>query len=330
MIADTWWSDRRNNHTDLLSLLVANSVTGAASLLRRELLADALPFPPAQFAHFHDHWLALVALSLGEIAYVDRPLYDYVQHGEASLGHAAANQMTSLRDRLRSAKPLRERIAHVAAALLRRRLAAAAVRRDPRAARRRAHDSRPSGACCSRFDEGDRVAGRADAAGLRAARASWSRRGRRRSAPSGCWRTPRLAAAAGGDRARPAADAAATRRAAAADVDPAARRVGCTSRRGRSRTRSRRCAGTSPRRARADQHPDPDDRPDALLRRLHRQVQSRRGWSRPASAVRIVTVDPVGPLPRDWRATIESYSGLHGLFDRDRGRCSAASPRRSR
>ena len=32
--------------------------------------------------------------------------------------------------------------------------------------------------------------------------------------------------------------------------------------------------------------------------------------------VRIVTVDPVGPLPSDWRVTIESYSGLHGLFDR--------------
>ena len=32
--------------------------------------------------------------------------------------------------------------------------------------------------------------------------------------------------------------------------------------------------------------------------------------------VRIVTVDPVGPLPSDWRTTIESYSGLRGLFDR--------------
>ena len=63
LIADSWWGARRNNHTDLLSLLVANSVTGAASLLRRELLDDALPFPPAQFAHFHDHWLALVALA---------------------------------------------------------------------------------------------------------------------------------------------------------------------------------------------------------------------------------------------------------------------------
>ena len=91
-LADTYWNRRRNNHCDLLSLLVANSVTGAASLFPRELLDDALPFPPAQFTHFHDHWLALTALALGDIAFVDRPLYDYVQHGEASLGHAAANR----------------------------------------------------------------------------------------------------------------------------------------------------------------------------------------------------------------------------------------------
>ncbi len=65
VMSDTYWSTRRNNHDDLLSLLVANSVTGAASLLRRELLDDVLPFPPAQFAHFHDHWVALVARALG-------------------------------------------------------------------------------------------------------------------------------------------------------------------------------------------------------------------------------------------------------------------------
>jgi hypothetical protein len=32
--------------------------------------------------------------------------------------------------------------------------------------------------------------------------------------------------------------------------------------------------------------------------------------------VRVVTVDPVGPLPRSWRRTIETYSGLDGMFDR--------------
>jgi glycosyltransferase involved in cell wall biosynthesis len=100
--SDSYWVRRRNNHSDLLSLLVANSVTGAASLLRYDLLERALPFPPAQFAHFHDHWLGLVALARGEIRYIDRPLYDYVQHGEAALGHAAANRMIALRSRLGS------------------------------------------------------------------------------------------------------------------------------------------------------------------------------------------------------------------------------------
>jgi GT2 family glycosyltransferase len=110
VLADTWWQTRHNNHSDLLSLLVANAVTGAASLFDRELLDYALPFPPAQFAHFHDHWIGLVAASLGEIAYVPRPLYDYVQHGTASLGHAAANQMTSLSDRIRHRRGLSERV----------------------------------------------------------------------------------------------------------------------------------------------------------------------------------------------------------------------------
>jgi hypothetical protein len=32
--------------------------------------------------------------------------------------------------------------------------------------------------------------------------------------------------------------------------------------------------------------------------------------------VRIVTVDPVGPLPASWPQTVEAYSGLRGLFDR--------------
>lgn len=91
ILAETYWTDRSNNHTDLISLLVANTVTGAASLVRREVVELALPFPEVPGEQFHDHWLALVALSLGEITYVDRPLYDYVQHSGAALGHAAAN-----------------------------------------------------------------------------------------------------------------------------------------------------------------------------------------------------------------------------------------------
>ena len=91
LLSDTYWSRRRNNYTDLVSLLIANTVTGAASLFRRDVLDLALPFPPEHGRPYHDHWVGCVALATGDIAYVDRPLYDYVQHHEAALGHARAN-----------------------------------------------------------------------------------------------------------------------------------------------------------------------------------------------------------------------------------------------
>ncbi len=91
VLGDTLWRGRANNHTNLASMLVANSVTGAASLFRREIAELMLPFPDTPGLQFHDHWLGLVALAAGEVGYVDRPLYDYVQHegavfSEVSLG----------------------------------------------------------------------------------------------------------------------------------------------------------------------------------------------------------------------------------------------------
>jgi glycosyltransferase involved in cell wall biosynthesis len=91
VISDTYWSFRRNNHTDFASLVMANTITGAASLFDRDLLADVLPFPPPTETGYHDHWIAQVAMALGGISYVDQPLYDYVQHRGAYLGHLAAN-----------------------------------------------------------------------------------------------------------------------------------------------------------------------------------------------------------------------------------------------
>ncbi|MFZ0043024.1 MAG: glycosyltransferase [Solirubrobacteraceae bacterium] len=102
VISDTYWVTRTHNHRRLESLLLTNSVTGAASLMRRSVLDYALPFPPPQFVNFHDHWVALVALAVGDIEFVERPLYDYVQHGAATLGHATANQMPGLISRLPS------------------------------------------------------------------------------------------------------------------------------------------------------------------------------------------------------------------------------------
>jgi glycosyltransferase involved in cell wall biosynthesis len=86
VLRDTLWRGRANNHTDITSMLVANTITGAAALFRREVAELALPFPDTPGLAFHDHWIALVALAAGDVAYVDRPLYDYVQHRGAFFG----------------------------------------------------------------------------------------------------------------------------------------------------------------------------------------------------------------------------------------------------
>ena len=106
LVAPTFWTERANNKDDLGELLLVNSITGAASLFRSELLDYILPFP-AMEGLMHDHWLALVAMTVGEVAYVDRPLYDYVQHRAAALGHerdrprrrATRPQLRAVRDR---------------------------------------------------------------------------------------------------------------------------------------------------------------------------------------------------------------------------------------
>jgi glycosyltransferase involved in cell wall biosynthesis len=102
VLRDTLWQGRRNNHTDLASMLVANTITGAATLFPRELMELALPFPDTPGFQFHDHWLAVLALAAGDVAYVDRPLYDYVQHpgavfGDVTHGSAPRSRSAALR-----------------------------------------------------------------------------------------------------------------------------------------------------------------------------------------------------------------------------------------
>jgi hypothetical protein len=90
VLRESLWDGRRNEYRNLASLLVANTVPGAAMLFRRELLDVALPFPDAPGVPYHDHWLALTALACGEISYLDRPLFDWVQHpAAASRGQAS-------------------------------------------------------------------------------------------------------------------------------------------------------------------------------------------------------------------------------------------------
>ncbi|HEV3055610.1 MAG TPA: glycosyltransferase, partial [Solirubrobacteraceae bacterium] len=132
LLRDTLWRGRRNNYDNLASMVVANTITGAATLFRRELLELLLPFPDTPGYQFHDHWLGIAALAAGEIAYVDRPLYDYVQHPGAVFG-----DVTHGRPRGRERTPGRARAAYFHGYLAREAqaatvLARAGERLDPR------------------------------------------------------------------------------------------------------------------------------------------------------------------------------------------------------
>ncbi len=319
VLADTYWERRRNNHEDLLSLLVANAVTGAASLLRRDLLDDALPFPPAQFAHFHDHWLGLVALSLGEIAFVDRPLYDYVQHGDASLGHAAANRMPGLRERVGALRrDPRERVRlwrlHYFADACR--LAQVATVLRDRVGERMAPDKR---GVLDAFLTSDESASSLLRLGLRGAREV---AGRGRPETLGAewmlmhafaWR--RLLAASARDRPqrglRLDAVPPASLRQEPGRTEPLLPEI---------RVMAEKVAPL--RVAVVDGAPE---RVDLLVPTIDLdhffggyigKFNLAARLAERGARVRIVTTDPVPPLPRSWRRTLEGYAGLEGLFDR--------------
>jgi glycosyltransferase involved in cell wall biosynthesis len=99
VVAPSYWTRRRNQYRDLDVLIMVNTVTGAASVFRAGLLAKLLPFPERIGDAFHDHWIACCALAGGGIEYVDRPLYDYIQHGGNVIGHATFDALPTLTNR---------------------------------------------------------------------------------------------------------------------------------------------------------------------------------------------------------------------------------------
>lgn len=63
--------------------LLGNHVPGCTFLFNRALLDRAMPLTGVMT---HDWWLILVALGLGKVGYVDRPLIKYRQHGSNAVG----------------------------------------------------------------------------------------------------------------------------------------------------------------------------------------------------------------------------------------------------
>ena len=64
-------------------LLRRNIVTGATTILRREVVERSRPFPESWV---HDEWLAMVAALTGEVDFLDETLIDYRQHGGNQIG----------------------------------------------------------------------------------------------------------------------------------------------------------------------------------------------------------------------------------------------------
>ena len=84
----------------LRQLLVQNNVTGGAMLMNHALVRLLVAHPVPEHAVMHDHWIALVAAAFGRIAYLDRALYDYRQHGDNVLGAKKGGALAEVRRRL--------------------------------------------------------------------------------------------------------------------------------------------------------------------------------------------------------------------------------------
>jgi GT2 family glycosyltransferase len=316
VVAGSYWEQRANNHASLLSLLAANAVTGAASLFPRSLLDDALPFPPAQFAHFHDHWLALTARALGDIRYVDRPLYDYVQHGGAALGHANATATTRIGERLARRRGARERIRlwrmHYFVDVCR--LMQFATVLEMRCGERM---TPPRRRALARFLRADGSAATTVALAVRGLRDLTRRRPQTLGAEwmlslALAWR--RLLAATARDRPQRVARLDAVpppvldpRPGGRAPSAPELRAV---------------CEKIAPLRLAVREGAPRRINlliPTFDLRHFFggyiAKLNLARALAQRGLRVRIVTVDPVGSLPRTWKSEVESYAGLGGLFE---------------
>jgi hypothetical protein len=114
VLSPTYWTDRVATWDDLGAELQTNVVTGAACLVRRDVLDVALPFPAELAGSFHDHWLAVCALAVGRLAYVDRPMVDYVQHGGNVVGWSRRRRRGEpSSDEPRSVRAARDRERHL-------------------------------------------------------------------------------------------------------------------------------------------------------------------------------------------------------------------------
>ncbi len=92
----------------LQALLRRNLATGATTVLRRTLLAAAVPFPREWV---HDEWLAMVAALAAGVDLLEAPLIDYRQHGSNQIGVAKLSLAGKVHRLLEPRRARNERLA---------------------------------------------------------------------------------------------------------------------------------------------------------------------------------------------------------------------------
>lgn len=75
--------------------LVENNITGNTVMVNQSLLKRLDHIPEECF--MHDWWLGLLASCFGEIAYIDRPLVLYRQHGDNQVGSKSSREQWAAR-----------------------------------------------------------------------------------------------------------------------------------------------------------------------------------------------------------------------------------------
>jgi glycosyltransferase involved in cell wall biosynthesis len=91
-------------------LLVQNNVTGCTLIMNRPLRNLIAAHARAKDLFMHDWFIALTAASFGRIAFVDRPLTRYRQHGNNTIGASAKPLLLRGLDALRNRGEAKRRI----------------------------------------------------------------------------------------------------------------------------------------------------------------------------------------------------------------------------
>ena len=84
---------------DYRSCLMTNCITGCTTIINSKLIPKLVPLPG--YPIVHDWWIGLVAGSMGEIGYIEKPLIKYRQHGNNQIGYVATKTIYKFSGTLR-------------------------------------------------------------------------------------------------------------------------------------------------------------------------------------------------------------------------------------